>query len=532
MLIGIGIALLGVVVGVSLALTVFATKLKSEARTRVQTYLAARFQSDVRFTDFDVALWPEPSATIDGLVLTLKGRTDVPPLIQIRRVTLATTAFGLFKKHIYISDVRLEGLRITMPPKDSGARPQIHASNIDLAKKYPVFIKRINADGALITILRSDPTKEPREFPIEHLHIQNFSFDGPADFQAQLTNAVPKGEIDSKGQFGPWIPDEPRQIPVNASYDFKNADMGTLRGLSGTMHSTGQFSGPLDFLNVHGQTDIPDFALRMSAHPVALHTEFSAIVDGTNGNVILKPVIAHFLHTTLTVNGEVADLTKQKGRTIILAVDSKQARIEDLLFLTVKNEPPIMNGNTRLTADMEIAEGDADLMQKLTVSGKFNVADAHFASESAQEKIDSLSRRSQGHPEDQSIDNVVSDLSGTFALKDGLMTFPDLGFSVTGATVQLHGTYGMDSGEMDFHGHLLMQAKLSQTMTGSKSFFMKAVDPFFRGKNGGSSVPIKITGTKDHPQYGLDLGGSKHEQKNGTAGAAKPEPQGAGKHSP
>jgi hypothetical protein len=42
-------------------------------------------------------------------------------------------------------------------------------------------------------------------------------------------------------------------------------------------------------------------------------------------------------------------------------------------------------------------------------------------------------------------------------------------------------------------------------MTGAKSFFMKAVDPFFKGKNGGSEVPIKITGTKDHPSFGLDL---------------------------
>jgi hypothetical protein len=58
---------------------------------------------------------------------------------------------------------------------------------------------------------------------------------------------------------------------------------------------------------------------------------------------------------------------------------------------------------------------------------------------------------------------------------------------------------------MDFHGKLQMQAKLSQTMTGAKSFFMKAVDPFFKGKNGGSEVPIKITGPKDHPSFGLDL---------------------------
>ena len=53
-----------------------------------------------------------------------------------------------------------------------------------------------------------------------------------------------------------------------------------------------------------------------------------------------------------------------------------------------------------------------------------------------------------------------------------------------------------------------MQAKLSQTVTGVKSFFLKAVDPFFKGKNSekaGTVLPIRITGTKDHPAFGLDF---------------------------
>jgi hypothetical protein len=506
----LGIVALCLVVLAVLFLTVFASKLKSEARSRVQTYLQERFQSDVQFTDFDVSLYPLPGATINGLALYLHGRTNVPPLIKIRRVTLRTGIFGLFEKHIRIHSVQLEGLVISMPPKASGERPAIHASNVDLAKKYPVLIENIYADNALITILRSDTAKAPREFPIQHLHIQNFSFDGPADFQAQLTNAIPTGEIDSSGTFGPWIPDEPREIPINAKYVFKNADMGTIRGLAGTMQSSGTFSGPLDYLNVQGTTDIPNFALRISTHPVPLHTDFKAIVDGTNGNVILKPVVARLRNTTFIVNGEVADLNKtEKGRTIKLDVDSKQGRIEDLLYLTVKNDPPIMTGDAHFNAKMEIREGDEDLLQKLSINGAFVVGESHFTSPSVQDKIDSLSRRGQGHPQEDDINNVVSNLQGNFAQAHGVINFSNLKFSVTGATVQLQGTYGMETGQMDFHGHLLLDAKLSQTMTGTKSFLLKAVDPFFKGKNGGSSVPIKITGTKDHPEYGLDLGGKK-----------------------
>jgi hypothetical protein len=60
-----------------------------------------------------------------------------------------------------------------------------------------------------------------------------------------------------------------------------------------------------------------------------------------------------------------------------------------------------------------------------------------------------------------------------------------------------------------------MDAKLSQTVTGAKSFFLKAVDPFFR-KNGLTEIPIKITGTKDEPKYGLDL----HDKANQEAAAS------------
>jgi hypothetical protein len=56
-----------------------------------------------------------------------------------------------------------------------------------------------------------------------------------------------------------------------------------------------------------------------------------------------------------------------------------------------------------------------------------------------------------------------------------------------------------------------MQAKLSQTMTGAKSFFLKALDPFFKGKDAGSVMAIKVSGTKDKPAFGLDHGGAPNK---------------------
>jgi hypothetical protein len=495
-------------------LVAFAPLIKSQIRSRTEAYLRARFQSKVQFTDFDVHLFPRPRITMDGLTLRLKGRTDVPPLIQIQRVSFTASLPDVLRRRYTIENVELDGLQIHIPPKESGARPRIQGTDVDLATKYPILIKEIHATNGLISILRADPNKPPRQFPIQQVVVNNFSFDDPASFHAQLTNPVPRGEIDCSGTFGPWQADEPRHTPVDAKFTFSHADMGTIKGLQGTLSSSGKFSGPLDFLNVEGSTDTPDFALRISAHPVALHTDYTAIVDGTNGNVILKPVIAHFRHTTLVVNGEVADLTPEKGRTISLNVVSTAARIEDLLYLTVKYDKPIMNGNTTITAKLEVGEGQRDIIQRMTVDGQFGVANAHFTSPSVQEKIDSFSRKGQGRPEDSDIENVVSGLAGKFHMAAGSIDFSRLSFKVTGADVELSGTYGLDEGQIDFHGKLFLDAKLSQTTTGTKSFLLKAVDPFFKGKNGGSEVPIKITGTKDHPAYGLDLHRKDNSEKN------------------
>src|SRR5271155_4771750 len=402
-----------------------------------------------------------------------------------------------------------DGLQIHTPPRVPGGEPLIHKTDQDLAKKYPVLIGEIHADDANIEVLRAQSDKPPREFPIHHLNLHNVSFDRPAQFHAVLTNAIPKGEIDSTGEFGPWEAEEPSETPANGQYTFQNADLGTLKGLRGILSSKGQFSGPLDYLAVEGYTDPPDFGLRTGGKPVALHTDFSALVNGTNGDVVLNKVTAQFLHTTLVVNGKIVDVSKDiKGRTIFLNAASDNARIEDLLRLVVSSDEPLMTGSANLKTTIDIPEGEEDLLDRMKLAGQFGVGHAHFTSATVQGKLDSLSRRGQGKPKDTDISEVASDLRGNFKFGDGAVTFYSLSFAVQGASLHLDGTYNLDSTAMDFHGDLLLQAKLSQTTTGAKSFFLKAADPFFKGKNGGTDLHIQITGTKDHPIFGLDKGGS------------------------
>ena len=473
-------------------------------RARLQKVLATHFASTVEFSDFDVTMFPRMHVTITELVLRHKGRTDIPPLIEVKTVSMYAQLPELLRPRPYISFVQLDGLKIHTPPRVRGGEPLIHKTDQDLAKKYPVLIGEVRADDASIEVLRAQSDKPPREFPIHHLDLHNVSFDRPAQFHALLTNALPKGEIDATGQFGPWSAEEPSETPADGHYIFQNADLGTLKGLRGILSSKGQFSGPLDYLTVAGYTDTPDFGLRTGGKPVALHTDFSALVDGTNGDVILKGVTAKFLRTTLLVSGKIVDVSQDiKGRTIYLNASSENARIEDLLRLAVNSDQPLMTGSAKLKTTIDIPEGPDDLLDRMKLAGQFGVGDAQFTSATVQAKVDTLSRKGQGKPTDTDISEVASDLRGTFRVANGVVTFSSLRFAVQGASVHLDGTYNIDSTAMDFQGDLLMQAKLSQTTTGAKSFFLKAADPFFKGKNGGSDVPITIGGTKDEPTFGL-----------------------------
>ena len=508
--------LVGAVVTVALfaglwlvGVVIVAPRLRNSARERIEAYLSQRFKSSVEIADFHLTVFPRISVEVDGIVLRHEGRTDVPPFLQIKRATFHANFAGILGRKVDIDLVKLDGLQINTPPRQPGSPPMLKGTDQDLADKYPVMIHAIRADDATLVMLRrpeQDGTP-PNQFEIHHLNMQDFSFDRPASFQALLTNPKPRGLIHCSGTFGPWTADDPSDTLVTGVYTFQNADMSTLKGLKGTMQSTGHFQGPLDYLSVDGETEIPDFALRTSAHPMSLHTDYSAVVDGTNGNTILKNVTARFLHTTLSVHGLVADLKKKvKGRTIELYTTSDDARIEDLLTLAVDTLPPALTGPARLNARIDIPEeADVDLIDRLNLDGRFAIGQMEFTNPATQSKVDALSRRGRGQPKDTETVDQVSQLNGRFTMEQSIISLSNLDFAVEGASINLAGTYQMDNGQMDFRGKLKLDAKLSQTTTGIKSVLLKAVNPFFEKDGAGTDLPIKITGTKDHPNYGLDF---------------------------
>jgi len=88
----------------------------------------------------------------------------------------------------------------------------------------------------------------------------------------------------------------------------------------------------------------------------------------------------------------------------------------------------------------------------------------------------------------------------------GIADFTDVSFDVPGAAAHLAGTFNLLNERIDLAGKLAMQADLSQATKGIKSFLLIPLDPFFKKKHAGAVIPIRITGTYQHPSYGIALG--------------------------
>jgi hypothetical protein len=278
------------------------------------------------------------------------------------------------------------------------------------------------------------------------------------------------------------------------------------KGVAGILSARGTFAGMLERIDIHGNTETPQFTITHANHPVPLHARYHTIVDGTNGDTILERIDASFLDTSLVATGSVIDVRGVPGRTVTLNVTMDDARVEDVLKLAIKGDPPPLVGGLSMRTAFMLPPGKTDVVKKLELNGTFTMTDARFTNADIQRKINELSARSRGNVDTAAFEHVTSDFKGRFRLANGRLTIPEVTFNAPGSIVRLEGTYDLVAETVDFSGTLFMQAKVSQTTSGFKSVLLKVIDPLFKGKGGGSAVPVKITGSRRRPLFGLDKG--------------------------
>lgn len=492
-------------------------------RQRVIETLAARFHAPVELDGLSIAIAEGVEVHGHGLrigraaVPGESAQSQAPTLVYVRSFGFRTSVKSLLHPPTRIARVDVDGMEIHVPPRgdrgdlfgaQSGAGPQ--------REKVALIVDDLRCSDVKLVIETAKPGKVPLEFDIQSLNLRDIGEAKPFAYEAELTNPKPIGQIHARGHFGPWDSDDPRSTAIDGLYDFDHADLNTIKGLGGTLSSRGQFAGVLDHVTIDGETDTPDFSLDVSEHPVPLHTVFHAYVDGTTGDTTLDPVRARMLSSAFLARGTVRQV-RGKGHDIALNVDVLSAKIQDFLRLGTKTTPPLMNGALVMKANLHVPPGPERVARKLELAGHFDLTEVRFNHPKVQDKVDGLSARAMGRPEEvktASTDRqaeVRSGMSARFSLARGLMFVNDLHYQIPGALVLLNGVYSMDGNVFEFKGHVRTDATASQMVGGWKGMLLKPADRFFKKDGAGLELPIAISGTQGDVRLGLALHGAAGE---------------------
>ena len=494
-----------VVVAVAIAAIAFGTsRAWPFAEGQVLRDLQEAGDSQVQVRGFRQTYFPSPGCVVEGLVFHHEPG-EAKPLITIEKLTIEGSYSGLLAMRV--GRITVEGMVVSIPPFDTHAKFHTTRSKITIGE--------IVANGAVVEFGTDDPNKKPLRFEIHEADLQNVGWKGAMSYRVKVGNPEPPGEVSAEGKFGVWNLGDAGETPISGTYKFERADLSVYGGIAGTLEAEGKFAGKLAHIDVEGTTDTPDFKVQSSSHTVRLTSRFSAYVDATKGDTYLKQVDADFLKTHVVAAGSIAASADGKGKTALIEVRAKNARIEDLLLLFVEAKQAPMSGTVGLHATVELPPGDDEFLSKVKVRGGFGLAGGMFSNASTQEGMDKLSAGAQGEKkkDDAETETELADLDGQVNIAGGVARFSDLSFWIPGAHARVEGTYNLINYKIDLRGRLRVDTKLSDTTSGTKSFLLRMVDPIFRKKRQGEVVPVKIEGTYAHPTFGLDLE-DKRAEKN------------------
>lgn len=492
-------------------------------RQEVERWLSARLNSDVQLESFAVQLRPVLRVEGRNLVLRLKNRPDLPPFITIARISGSGGVTRLRAKRL--TEVRLEGLQITVPPgrkadledlRQAGrlAAPAPATVDGDALPAPPFTIERLVAESARVIVMPRDPARDALEWDIRNLVMEPFTLDAATPFTATIDTPLPSDRASVTGSVGPFPREAFDQLPIAAEYRFAG-DVGALPGLDGKIEAHGSILGTLERLATNGAMSSPAIGLRgRDTGRLAMSGQFEAVLDGTNGDLFLTRVETTLADSTFETSGRVLRQRGTRGRHVTLAVKTPaRADVADVLRLLVDGAHPPMNGRLTLDATLDLPPGDTALLERLTVEGRFALSRLRFANADVQAKVDELSRRGQGRPSELSIAQVPADMRGRVRLRRQQLSLSSVVFTAPGATIAAAGGYGLDSEQLRFRGVAKLAATMSRTLTGAPRFLMRPIDPLFNRQGAGTRLVVDVRGTRAAPVVDFDVGASIRGRK-------------------
>jgi len=512
----LGIPLLGLLV---VGLIVLATHWPFSRQLVIQA-LQEDFHGTVTFSDFRVTVFPHPGCVAEGGTLVRPGSpTGSPPFASVQKFIIRAHYIDFLVRPSYVAHIEVQGLQIHVPP--IGTMPPVSRDTNSSTTR----VGEIVANNSLLEIARK--AGEPLRYQIHTLTLNSVSRKDGLSYDINFLNALPPGEIQSRGHFGPWNSDDHGQTPVSGTYKFEHAYLGAFEAIDGVLNSHDSFHGTLAKIETHGSVDIPDFKIRRAARSSPIASRFDAFVNALNGDVRLEHLETMIVKTKLLARGRIEETPGPARKTTSLDLNVSSGRIQDVLRLFIKEPRSPIAGTISFRAHVTIPPEGRPFEQEVVLVGDFGIDDSSFTKPETQEKVNDLSERAQGKKvddkkkggenptDDEDSVPVISDLRGHVVLKNGVATLTDVSFIVPGATAYMHGTFNLVSQKIDFHGVLQTVSEFSKVGGGGiKSIFLKPLDAIFKKKPKGAEIPVKMTGTYSHPEFGLEITGGKKAEKD------------------
>jgi len=469
----------------------------------VMPTLQTVFASKIKIDHYHRIYLPHPGFIADGIVLRRNSALNLPPVGSVDHIRVEGRWIDLllFRNRIWL--VRAQGLHVIVPPVGSEANHQdFPAGSANDFTGPTTAVETLDLDNTTLDILRVGGGKY--SFPIRSLVIRNLQKNKAIEFDVDMLNAKPTGHIQAHGTFGPLLADKLGDTPVTGQFTFTDVKLSDIGGISGGLTSKGSFHGSLTEIEVTADSNIPDFAVG-NAQPTSISATSSGAVNALNGDVLLHAVDVHIARSTLHVQGSIAGAPKQT----VLDLSVNNGRVQDILHPFLNNPSPIA-GPVQLHAHTVLARGSkgATFLQRLKMDGSFEVPTERLTNPTTAQKLTAFSERAQGLPSpppDSPDTDVLSSLSGSVHIQDGIAHAARLDFELPGASVQVSGTYDLRSQTANLQGDVRMQADISHVTTGFKSALLKPLAPMFKKKHAGAVVPIAITGKSGNFKIGQNI---------------------------
>ena len=463
---------------------------------RFERSLAQGTHSRVAIRQSSMFFFPSPGLILKDVEFR-RGGQQAAPIATVRQIRAVGSWISLLTLQHRLSALETEGLVVDLP--DQIPPPE----NNGTGKPLKTTVASVLLDGA---VLKNSGLR----FQFDRLRLRDAGPNEQIGFDAVLQNPSPRGRIAAQGSIGPWK-DDMGSIRASGSFELTGADLAQYKDLAGVVQAKGKVTGALSGLKVDGTAAVSGFEVNHNGHAIDLRAAYSAVVNGLNGDTTLDSVNGHFLQTDLSAHGAVKASKGHDGKTVELDFYSRNARIQDLLLLATKAQPPALSGPITLRAHVAVPPEDMPFLKKVELRGDFRIPRARFNKAQTQEKVDELSARAEDGVQQ---DRVFSQLSGAVDLKHGIAQLHDCRFAVPGAVATGGGTYNVLTKVVNLDGTVEMKATVSEASTGLKSILLKPFNAAFRNRkqNAGAELPVHVVGQYPHPQFHVNLVGKKRRR--------------------